>query len=615
MIKAQQTWAVLKPPEPQPETQDHSSISDFSTRPTFPILENPSPISNFTADNTSRILDATADSIDVDSTSAPVPVKPKRPKPRPAFKGNAADIDRIRQSTSSASVKVAGTSQLETLLPPQTFDDPDFSLDIAERTKTRKRKPTNAPSSRKDPTHNSSSSSGIRSTADRSRNDVVIVLSSDNEQEWAGPSLPERGKSKAPRRSSPVFRIPDIPHAGDSSILPPSDPPSSIAPTTHAPSPLFDRSAMIPESTPPSSPIEMRKPKRRIINDEDGFQDDSTDAEVHKGVSSLTPAKKDGEPSTKKQKKTKERKPREKPKATAEGDGTVVSKASGSKKRQPKAKEKEQEFKSNEFVDDSEDDLLLVPHSSKSAPRASYSDPAPTEYSVQASLDASMRPTMLDPTEMIQVSSSVMPSLASTTMTSAFITEPPSADLTAPPPSPSIRHPSSSDKPKAAKLKKKRPAATDTTLSTATDEERLATSMDLDEPTSITLPEPAANPTQKKKKTDKKDKKGKGKGKTEVFVLIDDTQKQDASLVLDNEEDVGLAEQSASISVAEKPRPKAKKDRKKQGTIISSDEDEPEPEDALSKEGPVETESDKTKGNRSENKVHFNLLLLHCAYH
>ncbi|KAH8117870.1 hypothetical protein DFH11DRAFT_1723879 [Phellopilus nigrolimitatus] len=565
------------------QPQAISSISEFSPHNPVPTADKPSSISLFTADKSPNKVNL--ESSIVASTAASAPAKPKQPRPRPAYKGPAAGLDSIEQSATIASVSTHVTNESN----GQSFSDQLFSLDVAERTKIRPRRHATTDGPQADEQMNGRPSGTHKSpvsTKDKA-SEIIIDLSSDDEQSRAGPSLSGRttelNMSAIP--SSSLFRVPAAPHAGDRSILPPSDLPSSAVLTTLPPSSIFERNRINPESTPPSSPFEVRKRKKRRLVDDDDFLNDSMDVDV---PDSSRLANKKRESSSKRQKT--EKKTREK-KMTAKMDSAVLSSSTkndtAAKKRRSKDKGPGQEYKSKEFVaDSSEDEMALIPRSSKSA---AYSDPASAIVSVLPSRNTCVRPSShMGPPEPTRASGSVLPSIATSTRPSASGSIPPSADLAAPPPSPSIAIPRTA--PKLDKTKNKRTAAESNSATTANEElASLYNHMGSSSSTPAGSDVIVAEPMKKKDVKNKKEKK-----KAEVRIAAN------SKKVLDVATTAGCVEPAArEAPSSEISKPKPKKDRKKRATVVCSDDEENQ-DDNLD---PLFTESiDKTNESQGENK-------------
>ncbi|KAL5526459.1 hypothetical protein ACEPAF_8182 [Sanghuangporus sanghuang] len=547
--------------------ETHSSISDF-TSCEIVLPANVSVISDFTSATSTKSADTTIDSIIVPSTSVEVPVKPKRPKPRPAYKGAKTATVTSNQSSSSASMVATVINQTSMVSVEGLPLDAGFSFGIAESAKMRKRAST------EDRINASKSDSSPRkpsSVIEGSSKDLINLCSSDAEPESIVAHSKRAGTRKPSeehRRSSSTRQL-DVAFGSDAPFPPSSHPSSSsVVRATRLPSP--------PPHTgeaPPWSPFEPRKKKRKTpVEDFDSLEDSGVVENVNRSTSISAPKEKG--PSAKKHKKDKEKKSRLGRSAVAEGNGTSHGEPSKSRKRQSKVKDKalEQDFKSKEFVEDSEDDdLLLVPRSSKSASRISYSDPASIEVSVRASIDASIQPSAFSPEKSVVSSTSVLPSASTSVRPSAVVSGSPSTHLSAPPPSPSAPR---SKKSKSKKKKDVSVSRTSNAIRTSDSPDYITTNLDSGGP--AIAPE-----------------KGSKKSKTGPSVSPDGEENLEGLPAYDHSDS---AEQY--IPVAGKSRSKEMKDRKKQRAIVSSDEDEPEAE-SCTKINPVEMEVDRTRMKES----------------
>ncbi|KAL5504252.1 hypothetical protein ACEPAH_8326 [Sanghuangporus vaninii] len=555
---------VLPPNRP---VETHSSISDF-TPCEIVLPANVSVISEFTNATSTKTANTSIDSIIVPSTSVEVPVKPKRPKPRPAYKGAKTATITSNQSNSSASMIATVINQTSMASVEGPHLDAGFSFGIAESAKTRKRAPTEG---RINTSKSDSSPRKPSSVIEGSSKDLINLCSSDAEPESIVAHSKRAGTRKPSeerRRSSSTRRL-DVAFGSDALFPPSSHPSSSVVHATRLPSPPPHTG-----ETPPSSPFEPRKKKRKAPAENFGSLEDSVVIEnVNKPTSISAP--KEQEPCAKKHKKDKEKKSRQgRGRAVPEGNSTSHGEPSKSRKRQSKVKDKalEPDFKSKEFVEDSEDDdLLLVPRSSKSVSRLGYSDPASIEMSARASIDASIQPSAFSPDKSGVSSTSVLHSASTSVRPSAVVSESLSTHISAPPPSPSA------SRSKKSKSKKKKDVPVDRSSNA------IHTS---DLPDYVTTNLDSGGPVIAPEKRSKK-------SKTESSASPDGEEDLEDLPAYDHSDS---AEQY--IPVAGKSRSKEMKDRKKQRAIVSSDEDEPEAE-SCTKINPVEMEVDRTRMKES----------------
>ncbi|KAL5486127.1 hypothetical protein ACEPAI_7171 [Sanghuangporus weigelae] len=551
----------VMPPNRPVET--HSSISDF-TSCEIVLPANVSVISDFTRATSTKTADTTLDSIIVPSTSVEVPVKPKRPKPRPAYKGAKTATVTSNQSSSSASMIATVINQTSMASVEGLHLDAGFSFGIAESAKTRKRASTE---DRINTSKSDSSSRKPSSVIEGSSKGLINLCSSDAEPESFvvhSKRVGTRKPSEEHRRSS--TRRLDVAIGSDAPFPSSSHPSSSVVHAARLPSP-----PPYTGETSLSSPFEPRKKKRKApVENFDFLEDSAVIGNVNKSKSISAPREQG--PCAKKHKEEKSRQRRGR--AIAEGDSTSHGEPSKSRKRQSKVKDKapEQDFKSKEFVEDSEDDdLLLVPGSSKATSRISYSDPASIEVSARASIDASIQPSAFSPAKTMMSSTSVLPSASMSVRPSAVVSESPSTHISAPPPSPSA------PRSKKSKSKKKKEVSVDrssNTIRTSDSPDYVTTNLDSGGP--VIAPE-----------------KGSEKSKTRSSVSPDGEENLKDLPAYDHSDS---AEQC--IPVVGKSRSKEMKDRKKQRAIVSSDEDEPEAQ-SCTKINPVEMEVDKTRMKES----------------
>ncbi|KAI5115831.1 hypothetical protein M0805_009641 [Coniferiporia weirii] len=599
-------------PKPH-EAQNVSSISEFTAREILLPTNKPSSVSEFTLENIPRITSATTAAADVVTSSssipesAPVQAKPKRPRPRPAYKGAVSSKIGVEQNKIAPSISTDAIDSYGSRPSHQSLSDPAFfTQDISERAKMRRRQQA-AVSDPITGVNRQSSSRGYGESGVAAR-DMVINLSSDDERGKAGPNL--SGRTTEPNMtdvpdSSRPFRVPIRPHLGDTSILPPSDPPSSIVPTTRPPSPIFDRNGIVGGSTPPTSPHVARRKKRRLIDD-DGIPHNSMDMEDVIVADSSKSFGKKGKHSPKKQKKekTRERKARI-PEDLADAPSPPRSKASSiaaSRRRQKdKGKLPGDDFKSKEFVDDSsEDDLALVPRSSKTAPSASYSDPASAAISALPSDNTSVRPSSrFHPSGPVQDSGSVIASLSTFVRPSAPISVPPSADPGHLISSPRVVIPLMIRPDKRKKHSAMEMDSAASAVAAAMNEAHTDALGPVGNSGDAAVPrDTAAAPMRKTGGKSRTDRKGKQR--------VDDIPEDPGSVT--NAQDMTRTSRSIVRDTLDtgKPQPKARKSRKKVA-ILSSDEDEPDivPEPALPRK-PIEehgpSKEDRAPDEDKENK-------------
>ncbi|KAL5525664.1 hypothetical protein ACEPAG_7000 [Sanghuangporus baumii] len=549
---------------PNRPVESHSSISDF-TSCEIVLPANVSVISDFTSATSTKTADTTLDSNIVPSTSVEVPVKPKRPKPRPAYKGAKTATVTSNQSNSSASMIAAVINQTSMASVEGPHLDAGFSFGIAESAKTRKRASTE---DRIGIFKSDSSPRKPSSVIEGSSKSLINLCSSGAEPESIVVHSKRVGTQKPSKehRSSSTRRL-DVAIGYDAPFLPSTHSSSSVVHAAQLPSP-----PPYTGETPPSSPFEPRKKKRKAPVEDFDFLEDSVVIENVDKTESISAPTVQG-PRAKKHKKDKEKKSRQgrgRDRVIAEGDSTSHGESSKSRKRQSKIKDKapEQDFKSKEFVEDSEDDdLLLVPRSSKSFSRISHSDPVSIEVSAQASIDASIQPSAFSPDNTVVSSTSVLPSASISVRPSTVVSGSPSTHTSAPPPSPSA------PRSKKSKSKNKKEVSVDRSsnaIRTHDSPDYVTTKLDSGGP--VIAPE-----------------KGSKKSKTRSSVSPDGEENLKDLPAYDNSDS---AEQC--IPVAGKSRSKETKDRKKQRAIVSSDEDEPEAQ-SCTKINPVEMEVDRTR--------------------
>lgn len=383
-----------------------SPISDFSAA--LPAnkkatAEITSSASQFTVDVSKAQTSTSTDAI---MTPPAPPNKPKRPKPRPAYKA-AREAAAAAVSTSMNVISSGAVSnesgQASSVVPTELVSSRPHSLSVEPR------------SSIASASKSSIEFEGVVLTGYSSMNppeaaisrvtDVVIDISSDDDSHGKS-----RLSTKAQRK--PIFRVPDAPMIPSSSMLPPSKSPSTV-PSSRPSSPVFGAARR--NSTPPSSPIIVRPKKRKaVVLDDEDFISGSSASVIISGTSNSK---------EKSRKKTAAPQKKGKGKAKKETNTDVAS----PRPAKTKARNKDEEqpvFKSREFIEDSdEDDLLLRPNASSSHKPKQSSVPSetfPPSHSVAPEADSSVLPS---------IPASVRPTAPASVPPSVDVSDPPSSNI------------------------------------------------------------------------------------------------------------------------------------------------------------------------------------------